>query len=161
MLNKFTIPAILVVTILVAGIFAFIPVEKVSTVHTTLQTTASSTAQTTTLQANIDKQDRLLFYHLMTGTKNLNASSNANILPFKLNSWTGNATVIVADGCGKCFVNEVDGGTAGGDGTETLGASQTGTGANTSSFSAIDRLEVIVESAVDCTVLVFLDQTKE
>ena len=33
---KFTIPAILVVTVLVAGIFAFMPVEKASTVHTTI-----------------------------------------------------------------------------------------------------------------------------
>jgi len=43
-LNKFTIPVILVATVLVAGIFAFMPVEKASTVHTTLQ---SSTAATT------------------------------------------------------------------------------------------------------------------
>ena len=41
--NKFTIPAILVVTVFVAGIFAFMPVEKASTVHTTLGTTTQST----------------------------------------------------------------------------------------------------------------------
>ncbi len=47
-MNKFTIPAILVVTVLVAGVFAFMPVEKASTVHTTLGTTT----QSTTLIAN-------------------------------------------------------------------------------------------------------------
>ena len=35
-MNKIVIPAILAVTIVVAGIFAFMPVEKASTVHTTI-----------------------------------------------------------------------------------------------------------------------------
>jgi len=35
-MNKLTIPAILVATVMVAGIFAFMPVEQASTVHTTL-----------------------------------------------------------------------------------------------------------------------------
>jgi len=34
-MNKLTIPTILVATVMVAGIFAFIPVEKATTVHTT------------------------------------------------------------------------------------------------------------------------------
>jgi len=34
-MNKLTIPAILVATVMVAGIFAFMPVEQASTVHTT------------------------------------------------------------------------------------------------------------------------------
>ena len=37
-MNKLAIPAILAATVLVAGIFAFMPVEQVSTVHTTLAT---------------------------------------------------------------------------------------------------------------------------
>ena len=49
-MNKFTIPAILVVTVLVAGIFAFMPVEKASTVHTTLQSATQADTQTTTIQ---------------------------------------------------------------------------------------------------------------
>jgi len=36
-MNKITIPTILTATILVAGIFAFMPVEQASTVHTTIQ----------------------------------------------------------------------------------------------------------------------------
>jgi len=35
-LNKFAIPTILVATVMVAGIFAFAPVNQVSTVHTTI-----------------------------------------------------------------------------------------------------------------------------
>jgi len=34
-MNKLTIPAILVATVMVAGVFAFMPVEQASTVHTT------------------------------------------------------------------------------------------------------------------------------
>ena len=36
-MNKLTIPVILVATVMVAGIFAFMPVEQASTVHTTIQ----------------------------------------------------------------------------------------------------------------------------
>ena len=46
-MNKLTIPAILVATVMVAGIFAFIPVEQASTVHTT-GTTQGTTSTTTT-----------------------------------------------------------------------------------------------------------------
>ena len=137
------------------------PIDEATTVHTTLQSSTDATTQTTTLQASIDKQDRIIVYTFMTGTKNLNATSGAYLLPFKDEAWPGNATVIVSDGFGKCFVNEVDGGIGGGDGTITLGASQKGVGANTSSFSAIDRLEVIVNPAMECMVVVFLDQTIE
>jgi len=35
-MNKLTIPAILVATVMVAGIFAFMPVQQASTVHTTI-----------------------------------------------------------------------------------------------------------------------------
>ena len=38
-MNKIIIPSILAATILVAGMFAFMPVQKASTVHTTIQST--------------------------------------------------------------------------------------------------------------------------
>ena len=38
-MNKLTIPTILVATVMVAGIFAFMPIEQASTVHTTIQDT--------------------------------------------------------------------------------------------------------------------------
>jgi len=41
-MNKLTIPAILVATVMVAGIFAFMPVQQASTVHTTSTMTVSS-----------------------------------------------------------------------------------------------------------------------
>lgn len=34
---KFTIPTLLIATVIVAGIFAFVPIEQASTVHTTIQ----------------------------------------------------------------------------------------------------------------------------
>ena len=36
-MNKYAIPTILVATVLVAGIFEFMPIQQASTVHTTLQ----------------------------------------------------------------------------------------------------------------------------
>jgi len=46
-MNKLTIPAILVATVMVAGIFAFMPVEQASTVHTTGTTQGAVTTTTT------------------------------------------------------------------------------------------------------------------
>lgn len=39
-MNRYAIPAILTATVLLAGFFAFSPVEEASTVHTTIQATA-------------------------------------------------------------------------------------------------------------------------
>ena len=50
---KYAIPAILVATVMVAGMFAFIPVEQASTVHTTIQ---GSQAQ---MQQGEDDTDRI------------------------------------------------------------------------------------------------------
>jgi len=41
-MNKLMIPAILVATVMVAGIFAFMPVQQASTVHDTIITTYNS-----------------------------------------------------------------------------------------------------------------------
>ena len=49
-MNKLTIPAILAATVLVAGIFAFMPVQQASTVHTTLGTAANVAI----IDANVD-----------------------------------------------------------------------------------------------------------
>jgi len=45
-MNKLTIPAILVATVMVAGIFAFMPVEQASTVHTSGTITIANDAIT-------------------------------------------------------------------------------------------------------------------
>ena len=62
-MNKLAIPAILTATIMVAGMFAFMPVEQASTVHTTLS------AQTTGIAC-------------ATEAVNLLATSNNDILTF-------------------------------------------------------------------------------
>jgi len=49
-MNKLTIPAILAATVLVAGMFAFMPVQQASTVHLTLGTAADLA----TVDANVD-----------------------------------------------------------------------------------------------------------
>ena len=51
-MSKLTIPVILVATIMIAGMFAFMPVEQASTVHTTIGTGAS-----TVLVATLDAVD--------------------------------------------------------------------------------------------------------
>ena len=49
-MNKLMLPAILAATVMVAGIFAFMPVQQASTVHTTL----STAADLATIDANVD-----------------------------------------------------------------------------------------------------------
>lgn len=41
-MNKLTIPALLLGVVMIAGIFAFMPVQEASTVHTTLQETSTN-----------------------------------------------------------------------------------------------------------------------
>jgi len=57
-MNKLLIPTILTATLVVAGIFAFMPIEQASTVHTTitaqLVTTATATVDLDALVADVD-----------------------------------------------------------------------------------------------------------
>lgn len=62
MLNKFLIPAALVATVVIAGIFAFMPVEKASTVHGTLATSTGQTTTNSNVDDEMDAQDRSLFF---------------------------------------------------------------------------------------------------
>ena len=48
-MNKFAIPTILVATVMVAGIFAFMPVEQASTVHTSGTTTLAQATDITNI----------------------------------------------------------------------------------------------------------------
>ena len=162
-MNKILIPSILAVTIIVAGIFAFIPIDEASTVHSTLASSTSLDTQTTTIGANIDKQDRVISYHFATGTTAIADSDNAAILPFKSNAWVGNATIIVADGTGTCSVKQVIDATGSQDGTESTGATQTGVGTSKPVAFATDtdRVDVVVSISMECSVIVFLDETDE
>ena len=48
-MKKIAIPSILAATVLIAGIFALMPVEKASTVHTTITASVSRSVQTTVI----------------------------------------------------------------------------------------------------------------
>jgi len=52
-MNKFLIPSILTATVLIAGIFAFMPIDKASTVHTTIIASAL-TIKAVTATCNTD-----------------------------------------------------------------------------------------------------------
>ena len=74
MLNKFLIPATLLATVVIAGIFAFMPVEKASTVHSTLATTSSINTLSDTVNAN---NRAITFYFNMThGTRTGSCSTS-------------------------------------------------------------------------------------
>ena len=53
-MNKLTIPTILVATVMVAGMFAFIPVEQASTVHTSGTITSVNDLQSETIASAAD-----------------------------------------------------------------------------------------------------------
>jgi len=54
-MNKYTVPIILAATILVAGIFVLIPIEKASTVHTTITTEINANeAKLDIIDTNVD-----------------------------------------------------------------------------------------------------------
>jgi len=59
-MNKLLIPTILVATIMIAGVFAFNPVEKASTVHTTIGTTAHILTTTMVLPTSGDTVDVII-----------------------------------------------------------------------------------------------------
>jgi len=51
---KYAIHSVLTLTVLVAGIFAFMPIEEVSTVHTTIQATSMKIVEVSSTVANFD-----------------------------------------------------------------------------------------------------------
>ena len=57
MMNKFAIPTILTVTVLLAGMFAFSPVEEATTVHTTIQATSMQIQTIDSTDANFALDD--------------------------------------------------------------------------------------------------------
>jgi len=93
MLNKILIPIALLATVVIAGTFAFMPVEKASTVHSTLATSSSITSLSDTVTSNNRAID---FYFNMTHAyqTSLNGGKNITIVrsePGK--TFTGYATL--------------------------------------------------------------------
>jgi len=66
-MNKLVIPTILVSITLVAGIFAFMPVEKASTVHTTIATNIDDQNRAMTFAVNMTSGDLLVLIPSETG----------------------------------------------------------------------------------------------
>lgn len=81
------IPAILVAVVLVAGVFAFVPVEKASTVHGTLATSTSLDTQTTLISTQADNQQRAISFSFNMSHNPTGSNSGAE--------WPGNATIVL------------------------------------------------------------------
>jgi len=93
-MNKLTIPAILAATIMVAGIFAFMPVEQASTVHTISSSGLITEAETSTIldDASADTHtitytftDDVLVYGMLIELGTTESTDNYNILTVTVN----------------------------------------------------------------------------
>ncbi|MBM3910622.1 MAG: hypothetical protein FJ356_03125 [Thaumarchaeota archaeon] len=147
MLNKFLIPAALVATVVIAGIFAFMPVEKASTVHGTLATSASITSLGSDVTSEVDNQNRAISFYLnMSHPNNRPGGNNVTVVlsePGK--TFTGYAmlTAIPNNGTGNDVVRTMNCGlqTTGEDGTRNkLGLNATAGMSNFTRFSAANGL---------------------
>ena len=156
MLNKIIIPAALVATVVIAGIFAFMPVEKASTVHGSLATSASITTLSNTVTSEADDQNRAIdFYFNLThtNTKGPGGKNATIVLAEEGKTFTGYATITAIPNNGTC--SSVVGGcasykymncglqTTGSDGTKNkLGLNATGGMTNSSRLGASNGLTV-------------------
>jgi len=93
MLNKFLIPAALVATVVIAGIFAFIPVEKASTVHGTLATATSLTNANTNTNKSATGADKFLFFEKNYTIFDSDSVSGKTIV--RLDSGTTNGIIVI------------------------------------------------------------------
>lgn len=132
-MHKILLPSILVMIVLVAGIFAFIPVEKATMVHTTIGT-------------NIDDQNRAITW-IIEDTVSVN-----NIIPSG-ESITGHATLSTIDGAGTCEIR------AAGGGDDSGVISNLALGLTTSAdLPASAGLDLVIEvSRATCTLTIFLE----
>ena len=114
-MHKLTIPTILIATVLIAGIFALMPIEKAITVHTTIQSSQFTNLKTV----------------FVTDTSSQNATAGCGVGNAGLAYWTvTNATLANANAAGNLpstsFILTTDGDTEDGDEiTITLGANYT------------------------------------
>ena len=105
-MNKLTIPAILAATVMVAGIFAFMPVEQASTVHTTsiLPGTTGIACATEDVAALATADNDIITYTfaqsviVLSALTNADASLAGDTLTFDVISVDGGASVFVAAG---------------------------------------------------------------
>jgi len=144
-MNKLVIPTILVSITLVAGIFAFMPVEKASTVHTTIATNIDDQNRAMTFAVNMTSGDKL---ELIPGEAGVTFSGS-----YVLSSLPADNGVAVLE-CGL-----TDGGTGklGTNSTETAAAA-VATITNLGEAEGI-TLQVLVEAGATgvCQVTIVLD----
>lgn len=98
-MNKLLIQSIMAGVVLLAGTLTFIPIERVSTVHTTIISTIS---------ADIDAQDRFMTIGIPAGASNIPLTP---ITLAKTDGYAGFATIVVVvttSAAGKTFKLEAD-----------------------------------------------------
>ena len=83
MLNKFVIPAVLAGVVVIAGIFAFMPIEKVTTVHSTI-------VQTSDITSNVRGIDRYVHWEINFTN---NAKQLVTLIPASSGTITGFAVL--------------------------------------------------------------------
>lgn len=179
-MNKLIVPSILAVTMLVAGMFAFMPVEKASTVHTTITSqlctalfgvaacpavetpVESNVAAGGATSANIDAQDRAMSWHLESTL----AVADVILIPAvagKDMSGRAVVSVITAGAAGTdCLLESTDGVTPIVDPTDaavtTAQAAFNTAGAGTPvGFTSGEGIQVDVDAAVECTITLYFD----
>ena len=98
MLNKFLIPAALVAIVVIAGIFAFMPVEKASTVHGTLATATGQTTTDTNVDAELDALDRVVTAEINSTAVVLTKGLTYVIIPAKAGKTLTGSAVLTSTG---------------------------------------------------------------
>ena len=82
-MNKLVIPSILTATVLIAGIFAFMPADKASTVDNTI---------IEAIQNSVSAQDRILYFTWTTGGNNF--SSELPLVPLVVDGYSGTVNIL-------------------------------------------------------------------
>ena len=82
-MNKLVIPSILTATVLIAGIFAFMPADKASTVDSTI---------IEAIQNAVSAQDRILYFTWTTGGNDF--SSELPLVPLVENGYSGTVNIL-------------------------------------------------------------------
>ena len=162
-MNKLAIPAILVATVMVAGIFAFMPVEQASTVHTTIQDTTANlleltatgvtpaTAATDTATWTIDEPFRVVN---IIATNEVDDGTNNDLAPSTvftnliISNWITEPNPPVANAVGN--VRQIIDATSFDDGVEALAL----IGTTTLTVTLADAADHAATDAWTITVLI-------
>lgn len=157
-MNKLVIPAILVSITLVAGVFAFMPVEKASTVHTTIAT-------------NVDDQDRALFFSIngtgradVTGFDLIPAVANKDLQGSVVVSASGNLRSLDNINCGLSSTDgttTIANATGGIPGNALINTAGAGIPAGFVTGEGIELSMSVVGAGGICTVTILLDSGDE